>query len=541
MRIDSISISGYRSLEDFTVEFESDLTTFVGENNTGKSSIFAALSFLIHATADGRTGLPLEDCPYGLVGPYRISASLVLTDNEIETILIQRLTHGNIDPDRKSLLEEWVHNHGNEFQLSTDQNGSSTQWQDIQFLGQTLNGSEHTTGGNWADWIMRGPSNQWQSLDTMNSFLKSHSLDIATDITNILGREMVNRFRIMSEFRTRSVFSGTAETESWEGTNTASVLRNLRIHNDNFQRQRYVSIVNTFSRFFPRFRVEAVEDSPGSAIPDIQLIEEGHDGHLSLNQVSAGIHETLTSITNLVGREGLIIVAETPESHLHPHAIRSFQKLFNASKESNQIIIITHDSQFVDPSSVVGLRRVSWDRDNGTRVNQPTPPLDEIAAAQCSTALRQLGNREMVFARVVILVEDESQQEFVVGVAPTLGFDLDAIGLSVVSFNGHDGHPPFRRFLNSFDIPFVALRDLNWNNPDEFPTDRYFSFGCELEQYLDDSGLAALRRETIEDVGTGKPRVARAMAERLGSDDIPPLFSEIIRTASELTSSLSPD
>ena len=49
----------------------------------------------------------------------------------------------------------------------------------------------------------------WQSIETMTSFVKSHSLDIGLDITNVLGLEMLNRFRIMSEFRTRSVFAST--------------------------------------------------------------------------------------------------------------------------------------------------------------------------------------------------------------------------------------------------------------------------------------------------------------------------------------------
>jgi hypothetical protein len=200
----------------------------------------------------------------------------------------------------------------------------------------------------------------------------------------------------------------------------------------------------------------------------------------------------------------------------------------------NQIIVVTHNPNFVDPSQPESLRRVWWTSSTGTRVTDPGPQLDGKQAAQCRTALRHVGDREMVFARTVILVEDESQREFIAGVAPTLGYDLDATGISVISVDGQSGYVPYRIFLHAFGIPYVALRDLPWGDANEYPTSRFFSLGTELEDFLENSGFAKLRQEVIKDVGTAKRRVAGVMALRLARNDIPSIFDDLIRAATNL-------
>src|SRR5206468_899216 len=139
-------------------------------------------------------------------------------------------------------------------------------------------------------------------------------------------------------------------------------------------------------------------------------------------------------------------------------------------------------------------------------------------------------NREAVFARSVIVVEDESQQLFVLGVAPKLGFDLDAHGVSVIAVGGHDGYPPFFTLFQALAIPYVALRDKDWDHR-RFDIQKFFELGCELEDFLDEHGLAQLRQDVISEVGTAKPRVAAELARRLNSDQVPELFLLVLQAA----------
>ena len=141
------------------------------------------------------------------------------------------------------------------------------------------------------------------------------------------------------------------------------------------------------------------------------------------------------------------------------------------------------------------------------------PDLDAKEIGQMETALRHVGDREVLFARSVILVEDESQRDFLVAVAPTLGYPLDTMGVSVIQVDGEQGYEAYFTLLRIFRIPFVVLKDLAWGDDSRYPADQYFSLGMELEDYLDDHGLKDIRFEVMKDVGKSKRRVAYELSK----------------------------
>jgi predicted ATPase len=533
MRIESLKIQGFRGIENLYLEFEEGITTLVGENNTGKSSVGTALARVFQSGATKTSGLPADDYPYGVTGPFNIDVGVIFSQSEVWQLIGQYLAPLDTPTGRVTTITEFVRNQGNQVHLIFTQTGTQSKWGSLGFSDRKLLGETTDVESEpWINFVRSGPIPAWSSSTTLSAAIKGHAYELHTDITQIICQYLQGKYKLISEFRTRSTVSATGAIESMGGSETASVLLNLRVHRDKTERARYHQIVSVFTQFYPRFQVEAVAKSPGSTESEIQFLEVGRPNHLSLSQVSAGIQEMLTLITNLVGREGLLIFIENPESHLHPHSMRSLQSLLSRTAGQNQTIVVTHNPHFVDPRKPESLRRVWWTSSTGTRVTDPGSQLDEKMVAQCRTALRHVGDREMVFARAVILVEDESQREFIAGVVPTLGYDLDATGISVISFDGDPGHVPYRSFLDAFGIPYVALKDLPWGDPNRYPASKFFSLGAELEEFLDSSGLATLRQEVIKDVGKGsKRRVAGPMALRLGRDDIPQIFDDLIRTA----------
>jgi len=131
----------------------------------------------------------------------------------------------------------------------------------------------------------------------------------------------------------------------------------------------------------------------------------------------------------------------------------------------------------------------------------------------------------------VILVEDESQQLFLVAVAPILGFDLDAYGVSVIAVDGEDSYGKYFTLFDALAISYFGLKDKHWGNPQMYPDGRFFSFGCELEDYLDQHGLVRLRAKVITEVGTSKARVAGILAGRLTEEQVPQLFRDLLQAA----------
>ena len=81
----------------------------------------------------------------------------------------------------------------------------------------------------------------------------------------------------------------------------------------------------------------------------------------------------------------------------------------------------------------------------------------------------------------------------------------------------------------------MVLKDKTWGDPVRYSSNRFWSFGCELEEYLDHNGLAELRAEVIAEVGKSdtKARVARVLPSRLRSDQVPELFKDILQAAQD--------
>jgi hypothetical protein len=197
-------------------------------------------------------------------------------------------------------------------------------------------------------------------------------------------------------------------------------------------------------------------------------------------------------------------------------------------------VLVTHDPHFVSPEGTVGLRRVWW-TPTGSLIRGLDLHLGDKHRGQVLTALRSTVDREVVFARSVLLVEDESQRLFVLGVTSMLGFNLDAHGVSVISVNGEDGYSKYFTLLDALAIPYVALKDNDWGDAVRYPTGRFWSFGCELEEFLDQNGLADLRAEVITEVGKidTKARVARVLPSRLAKDQVPGLFTDVLQAAQD--------
>lgn len=554
MHIKSIHIQGFRSIHDLSLLFEPGLTTLVGENGTGKSTIALGIRTLINECQNPQAMAP-ENSPYGVFTPSTIEATFDLTAEEAYDLMSPALILPDWSSESKQVLTDWLHSQGTEIEITQRFPSNSSHrdpiltWGDLQLFGTRMGVGTNPTEGSAVRWE-----------DQATTIAASHSLvgdglvsksDAAQRIKNTfavnekpggaLGAFIQDHFKVLDDFRVRAnLGSRSSVLESMSGADTASVLLNLKNHPSMDQRDRYKEIIDTFTRFYPRFKIEAVEQSPGQASPEVQFYETGRNIPLSYTQVSSGIQQILTIITNLVAREGLIFFLEHPEEHLHPHTMRALQTLLYEYKECNQIIVATHSSYFLDPRTPVGIRRVAYTPDKGTVAVAPHLPEEptqrEKQLGQMRTALRHVGDREVVFARSVLLVEDESQQEFLTAVTPTLDHDIDSASVSIIAVGGHNGYPAYQTLLEALEIPYIALRDKSWGHNPLYPVERFFSLDGELEECLDDHKLSELRHDVEEEVGTSKRRVAGLLGSRLSREQIPPIFDKVLQAAMDLAS-----
>lgn len=525
-------MEGFRTFQNAEIELGPGITVLVGENNVGKSTVGLAIQKLFGG------GLGLEDARDRVPSPILLEAELGPRE-EVIALLQQYLSLDKGASRNKDILDKWLLDEGAKAVLSLKCDSSlrsslSFRFGDLGFesnlfflqkrVGQKRGGA---------------PVQQWSSFISVGDLPTGHALEnllgqrawqLEANVPEQIAAAVQYRFKRFEEFRLKAApAQGAANVESLSGLESANVLFNLRNHANPEESVRYDMVIQAFEALFPHYKIVVVETSPGSGVPDIQFRREGRPPQ-TLSQVSSGTNQMLTLLTNLLGRRGLILFIEHPEALLHPQSMRFLQRLLIEASEPNQIIITTHDPHFVSAGNALGLRRI-WTLRDDTKVSGLSNELSVKELGQIETALRNPGAKEVVFARAVILVEDESQCEFLLQIAPTLGRDIDAHGISVIPVGGEHGYKPYRTLLDALNIPYVCLRDKRWGQDIDFPPARFFALGAEIEEYLDSQGLAELRLTTKQDVGQGKPRVMAALGAQLKKEDVPKLFDDLLQAA----------
>ncbi len=75
MHLGTLSIKGFRSYRNVTLRFDPALTTLVGENNVGKSTVWQAIQRLLLVQ-----GIGSQDYPYGVTAPVSLAIDITLSD-----------------------------------------------------------------------------------------------------------------------------------------------------------------------------------------------------------------------------------------------------------------------------------------------------------------------------------------------------------------------------------------------------------------------------------------------------------------------------
>ncbi|GGP71069.1 ATP-dependent nuclease [Shewanella saliphila] len=157
-----------------------------------------------------------------------------------------------------------------------------------------------------------------------------------------------------------------------------------------------------------------------------------------------------------------LIVLEEPENHLSPHYLGRILKLVKdyGATELCQSVISTHSASLVGRIEPTQIRHFRLDNENiCTKVQSLLLPEDSDEQAKyISEAVKAYP--EIYFSKLVILGEGDSEQVVLPKLLEHFAKDIDGHSISVVPLGGrHVNH--FWRLLNSLKIPFVTLLDFD--------------------------------------------------------------------------------
>ena len=197
-----------------------------------------------------------------------------------------------------------------------------------------------------------------------------------------------------------------------------------------------------------------------------------------------------------ISAPNLIIGIEEPELYQHPDRQRHFSKTLaklSSGKvaglaERVQIIYSTHSPLFVDLERFEQLRmfrKVSGDRDKPRHTSVTCTVIETIVRDLEIAKGKPVGTysveslkphlqvlmtpwfNEGFFARLVVLVEGPTDRGAILGVAASMGHDLESRGISVVPYNGKFSLIYAFLIFRSLGIPVYALWDSDFNKDDQ--------------------------------------------------------------------------
>lgn len=283
-------------------------------------------------------------------------------------------------------------------------------------------------------------------------------------------------------------------------------------------------------------------------------------------------------------RPTLHLALEEPELYQHPPRARHFSATLHAlaDQASVQVSYATHSPYFVGPGDISGIRlfrQVPVEKEddgplrtavvvgNLEKVESYVPEQKELARYVARTLDVRLG--EALFARAVLLVEGETDSAVFHQAARLRDVDLAANGI-VVAAPGKTSIPIAAAVLDSLDIPYYVVFDADGDAQDHEPCDEcgrgrherregvakenqkilaalgeqgedfpstgarnhFACFEVNLENFLDAEieGFRGLIQAVASEMRwkAKSPEVYAEVIERIGSDDLPDLLSEVI-------------
>lgn len=529
MHITKISIKNFRSFgpEPQVLETQPGLNVIVGENNSGKSSLFSAVE-----SALAQRAIDKSDHPFGeLKEPSSISVEATFHPEERDWLVEKQFgrTLSAITEEKGKDFRGLIGRLGSELFSAMRTTVSAINQPDL-----ALGPGKVAQNSIVYPWGVKNESHLDAVLLGMRSmgvraYLESQrcNLNFGHDIPSHLHHLSEESFRRFADVRPRPEGRGVSEgagiRESFDGTTTANFLFNL-LAGDVTQRAKYERIKALFGEFFPGLTF-AVPVFGGR--PHIVFGRAGKQYDILQAKVGTGVLEVLTILANVEGRRRGILVVEEPGSHLHPHAQRALQRLIVKLSENNQVFVLTHSPEFVNWANLKGLFRVAVKEGVSKVFTVPKDLVgkDEAALVQ---ALRDPRKHDLLFARAVGLVEGETERAFLEEVGPRAGKALDLNSVSLVDVGGEGHYIPFIRFLDALSIPVRCLRDKAPNGLHEKYKPLFRTPGAEFEDYMKAQGNGDLLDEAVRATGKSKARAGRYMGEKIALEKVPAIYLDFL-------------
>lgn len=484
MELKKIKLKNYRCFgnEEQTIVID-DITSFIGNNSSGKTTALMALNCLFSSNAGDRV-LKRND--------FHIPQDTKPEDFESQEMYIETVF----------TFEE--------LEGESEESSASVPTFFQNCVVDAPNGTPYLRIRLEATWAKS--SNIEGAIDSKIYYISCpESVEISEDVKHNANRKDLDRIRVIyvpavrdPSKQLRNV-SGTMIYEimnniNWSSDTKENIKMKIQDLNDQFLKESGVSIVcssihtqweeydsdirysNAQLRFNSTDIESAVKKSEIVFLPTVTgkegTIDDMSDGlrsmfYISLvgcildveSKIQKEIAEDPEHVSFNLNPPVLTIVAlEEPENHIAPHLIgRLMLNLQTMALKSNaQILLTSHSTAVIKRLEPKNLRYFRINQsDFSTNVHSITLPDEEKLADQYKFIKEAVkAYPEIYFAKLVILGEGDSEEIILPRIWEAKNKNIDMSVISVVPLGGrHVNH--FWRLLSNLNIPYITLLDLD--------------------------------------------------------------------------------
>ena len=490
MKINKIKISGFRSInEAIEIQF-TQIAALIGANNTGKSNILSAIYKVL-----GRDWVTVNNFDESDV--YRQEFN---KDIEIEVEFSEPLLYNQyvgIDPieipklrfkytrykrgDRtgqrrleKSCLT--ASDRPVQILVKKPKAGEQRQYQPLTTIPQDIQESINLI------YIGIDRSLKYQLPNSRNSLLGSLMNDIDKDFRNpenkiIIKDESGNNQEITRKKRFNQCIEEAISTLRTEEFNELEKsIKENALHQLGFDSEIDSDKLDIF--FHPMTSLDFYKS--------LEIWVKEHDYNMNASNLGGGFQNAIVIAILKAFEErrkkGAIFLIEEPEMYLHPQMQRSLYKTLRQIGESNQVIYITHSSNFVtipEFNEIVIVKKT-----NSTKITQSTLEATHRLKEKFRKELDAERN-ELFFATRILFVEGDTEKLALPEYAIRENMDFDKVGASIIEVGGKRSLVDFIDLALSFDITVGFVYDIDSSDFDKDKKDEESEYNILLEGYAD--------------------------------------------------------
>ncbi|CAG7843834.1 DNA replication and repair protein RecF [Pseudoclavibacter triregionum] len=510
MKIQSVRIRNFRSLKDVTIAFDS-VTTFIGPNGTGKSTVLRALDWYFN----GKPGsLSETDCSFGATDEdIEVQVTFYdLTEKDREalgkyapaeadtfTAWKQRLPSGVevFSANAKGLPEF------NDIKAATSAAAKKELYAELRRTRSDLGLPAATTGtavdqaitaweaANTAQ-LVEAPEALQTNFFGFNSGGKMSGLfDFVLVTADLRASEesLDGKASVIGRILERSVDRTAADEEIATILEDARV-RQQRVYEDKFKAQLEVmteQLNEVVTSYAPGRAVSVTPAEVELKAPRTTFGVSILDGETetAVERQGHGFQRTLLiSALQLLAQsgaastEGVICLAiEEPELFQHPIQAQTFAKVLRSLAEDAdkriQVCYATHSPYFLEARHFDQVRRLTRSTDDTPVVTVHSANIADVNAKLAGVVEESVVGRQLdgivtnqlsvaLFAHRVLLVEGATESAVFYGVGDRERVSsLEAAGLSIVPVGGKQSIPLAHAILTALGIPTYALFDAD--------------------------------------------------------------------------------